>query len=170
MTLQATAKLMGGGSAKISGTFMPNTGVDIYAKASGAASYSLLDSVTTDDEGEYGAAYTIKKTTSFLAKSAGLSSKVDTTQVYSTVTLTAKSYSKSRATLSANGSPSAKGTLTFYRSVAGKDPILKSMTSNASGNGTVTVKLPKGTRSVYVIFKAPGTGAGTSKTVKVKVK
>lgn len=170
LTLAATAKLMGGGKAKLSGSFTPSTGVDIYAKASGATSFTLLDSVETDAEGDFGAAYSIKKTTAFLAKSAGLSSKVVTTKVYSTVSLTAKSYTKGHATLSANGSPSAKGTLTFSRSVAGKDPILKSMTSNTSGNGKVTVKLPKGTRSVYVSFKAPGTAAGTSKTVKVTVK
>jgi hypothetical protein len=170
LTLVATAKLIGGGKAEISGKFTPNTGVDIYSRPSGAASYTLIDSVTTDAEGEYGAAYSIKKTTAFLAKSAGLSSKVDVTQVFSKVSLTGKSTSHNRATLSANGAPSAKGTLTFYRSVAGKDPVLKSITSNTSGNGTVTVKLPKGSRKVYVIFKAPGTGAGTSKTITVNVK
>jgi hypothetical protein len=170
LTLVATAKLVGGGKAEISGMYKAKSGVDIYAKASGADSFTLFDSVETDAEGEYGAAYTLKKTTSFLAKAGGLSSKVATTTVMSKVTLTGKSYSHNRATLWANGSPSAKGTLTFYRSVAGKDPILKSMTSNSFGNGKVTVTLPKGLRSVYVIFKAPGTGAGTSKTLKIQVK
>jgi adhesin/invasin len=170
LTLAATGTLMGGGNALISGTFLPDTGIEIWSKASGAASYTLLDSVETDAEGEYGAAYGIKKTTSFLAKSAGLSSKVATTVVKSTVTLTGKSWSHNRATLKANGSPSAKGTLTFYRSVAGKDPVLAKMTSNSLGNGTKTVKLPKGTRSVYAKFKAPGTVTGTSKIIKIKVK
>jgi hypothetical protein len=170
LTLTSTAKLMGGGTAHVSGTFMPGTGVDIWSKASGAASYTLLDSVVTDDAGAYAASYSLKKTTSFLAKSAGLSSAVDTTVVYSTVKLTGKSYSHNRATLMANGSPSAKGTLTFYRSVVGKDPVLGTMMSNSSGNGTKTVKLPKGTRSVYAKFKAPGTTTGKSTIIKIKVK
>ncbi len=170
VTLTTTPKLVGGGKAEIGGTFTPNTGVDIYSKASGAASYTLLDSVSTDAEGGFGASYTLKKTTSFLAKSAGLSSPVRTTTVYSKVTLTAKAYKKGYATLAANGSPSAKGTLTFYRSVAGPDIKLKTMTSNSSGNGTVIVKLPKGSRSVYVKFAAPGTTAASSSIHKVTVK
>lgn len=167
---QATGKLVGGGDAEVSGSFRPNITVEIFAKPSGAESYQQIDSLEADAEGEFGASYPIKKTTRFLAKASGMSSKVATTEVWSKVTLTAKSTSKGRATLAANGAPSAKGTLTFYRSVAGKDPILRTMTSNASGNGTVTVKLPKGERKVYVIFKAPGTGAGTSKSVAVQVK
>jgi hypothetical protein len=170
LTLSSTPKLIGGGTAKMVGTFMPNTGVDIYSKASGAASYSLIDSVTTDADGKYTASSFLKKTTRFLAKSAGLSSPVDTTRVYSKVTLTGKSFSHRRATLSANGSPSAKGTLTFYRSVAGKDPVLKKMTSNSLGNGRVTVTLPRGNRYVYVVFRAPGTTAGKSKIIKIAVK
>jgi hypothetical protein len=84
--------------------------------------------------------------------------------------LTGKSWSHNRATLSADGMPNAKGSLVFYRSVKGKDPVLKTMMSNASGKGTVTVKLPKGTRSVYAKFRAPGTRWGMSKIIKVKVK
>ncbi|HST83692.1 MAG TPA: hypothetical protein VLL08_18310 [Kineosporiaceae bacterium] len=170
LTLSSTAKLMGGGTAHITGAFTPNTGVDLYSKPSGAAVYSLIDSVETDEAGAYAASYFLKKTTSFLAKSAGLSSAVDTTVVYSTVKLTGKSYSHNRATLMANGSPSAKGTLTFYRSVVGKDPVLGKMTSNSFGNGTKTVTLPKGTRSVYAKFKAPGTVTGKSKIIKITVK
>ena len=170
LLLTTTAKLIGGGKAKVGGSFLPNTGVDIYSKASGAVSYTLLDSLQSDDEGDFGASYSIKKTTSYLAKSAGMSSKTATTKVYSSVTISAKSYSKRRATIWANGSPSAKGSLKFYRSVAGKDPLLKSMTSNSYGNGKTTVTLPTGTRYVYVVFDAPGTYAGASGTIKVKVK
>ncbi len=170
LTLGVTAKLWGGGTAMISGSFLPNTGVDIWSKASGAASFTLLDSVETNADGDYSASHFTKKSTRFLAKSAGLSSPVRTTYVYSTVKLTGKSYSHNRATLWANGSPSAKGTLIFYRSVVGADPVLGTMTSNSSGNGTKIVKLPKGTRSVYAKFKAPGTYQGTSPIIKIKVK
>lgn len=170
LTLSATGRLNGGGRARLSGNFVANTGVDIYSKALGESSYKLLDSVETDADGDYGASYVIKKTTRFLAKSAGLSSKVRTTYVYSTVTLTGKSYSHNRATLRANGAPNAKGTLTFYRKVSGRDPKLGSIISNSDGKGTITVTLPRGVRSVYVVFRAPGTFAGTSTTVKIRVK
>jgi Invasin, domain 3 len=170
LTLNSTAKVIGDGSTSLTGSFSPNTGVDIYSKPSGADSYTLMDSVQTDDQGDFGGSYGIKKTTLFLAKANGLSSATTKTEVWSKVVLTGTSKSHNRATLSANGGPSAKGTLTFYRSVAGKDPILKTITSNSNGNGTVTVSLPKGTRVVYAVFKAPGTGAGTSKSIKVKVK
>ena len=169
-TLSSTAKVIGSGSTTVSGMFLPTTAVDIYTKSSGANGYTLFDSVMTDSAGKYSASYPIKKTTSFLAKAAGLSSPTDTTTVYSAVTLTAKSYSHDRATLSANGSPNAKGTLTFYRSVAGPDKKLKTITSNSSGNGTVTVSLPKGNRVVYVTFTATGTSKGTSSKHTVKVK
>ena len=129
-----------------------------------------LSSVETDDDGNYGASYSIKKTTSFLAKSAGLSSKVATTTVFSTVKLTGKSFSHNRATLYADGAPNAKGSLVFYRSMKGKDPVLKTMMSNSLGKGTVTVKLPQGTRSVYAKFRAPGTRWGMSTIIKIKVK
>jgi len=170
LTLVATTKLTGGGTTHVTGTFMPNTGVDIYSKPSGASSYSLIDSVTTNSAGAYSASYSIKKTTAFLAKSAGLSSAVDITSVASKVTLTGKSMSHNRVTLLAMGAPNTKGTMTFYRSVAGKDPILKSISSNSAGDIRVTVALAKGTRTVYVIFKAPGTSAGTSKSIKINVK
>ncbi len=169
VTLTASPKTVGG-KTEIGGTFLPNTSVDIYSKAIDAGSYTLLDSLDTDAEGGFGATYSIKKTTSFLAKANGLSSKVSTTKVTSTVTLTAKAYKKGYATLAANGSPSAKGTLVFWRSVAGPDIKLKTMTSNSSGNGTAIVKLPKGTRSVYVKFTAPGTTGGSSTIHKVTVK
>jgi hypothetical protein len=169
LTLSATAKIIGTGSSKLSGTFLPNTSVDIWAKPSGG-SYAFTDSVMTDDAGMYQIVIPINKSTYFLARSTGLSSPSDMTTVMSAVTLTGKSLGRGSVKLTANGAPNVRGTLTFYRSIAGRDPILKSLNSDVNGNGSATVKLPKGMRSVYVIFKAPGTGAGTSKTLKITVK
>ena len=170
ITLEATEKMVGGGKTQVGGDYIPNATVDIYSKASGSDSYTLLDSLETDDEGDFGADYSIKKTTYFLAKSGGLSSKSVKTEVWSKVSLTGKALGKGKLWLKANGAPSAKGTLTFYRSVKGEDPVLDKFTSNSSGDGETTVKLPKGERKVYVIYKAPGTGAGTSKTLTITVK
>jgi hypothetical protein len=169
LTLSATAKVVGTGSTKLSGMFSPNTAVDIWAKPSGG-SYSFTDSVTTDDSGAYSITLPINKSTYFLARASGLSSPSDLTTVMSAVTLTGKTLGRGQVKLTANGAPNVRGTLTFYRSIAGRDPILKSLNSDVDGNGSATVKLPKGMRSVYVIFKAPGTGAGTSKTLKITVK
>ncbi|GLY26976.1 hypothetical protein [Kineosporia sp. NBRC 101731] len=173
LTLSATARVTAsatGGTAKLSGTYLPNSSVDIYSKESGERSYSLLDSVTTDAEGEWGLSTKVNKSTYFLAKSNGLSSPSDLTEVWSSVSLTAKALGKGKVRLSANGDPNSKATLTFYRSIAGADPVLKKVTSSSFGAGSVTVALPKGQRSVYVTYKAAGTGLGTSKTLKVNVK
>jgi hypothetical protein len=170
LTLSATGRLNGGGTSHLSGSFLPMTSVDIYAKASGETAYALVDSVRTDADGHYGLPIAIVKTTTFLARAGGLSSETATTRVYSTVTLTGKSMSHNHVTLRANGAPNVRGTLTFYRSIAGRDPILATMNSDVNGNGVTTVRLPKGHRAVYVVFKAPGTGAGTSTTLMIAVK
>jgi hypothetical protein len=169
LTLMSTGTLVGGGMAELSGEAKPNATITVFAKPSGG-SFGVLTVVSADSEGQWGYATSIKKSTSFYVQSGTLTSTVATTVVNSKVTLTAKAYKKGYALLSANGAPSAKGTLTFYRSVGGPDIKLKTMISNASGNGAVIVKLPKGTRSVYAKFKAPGTGTGMSMIVMVKVK
>ncbi len=173
LTLSATAKVVAGGSggtAKLSGKYLPDTSVDIWSKESGEKTYSLMDSVMTDGEGEWGISTKVARSTYFLAKANGLSSPSDVTEVWSAVSLTAKALGKGKVQLSANGDPNVKAPLNFYRSIAGKDPLLKKVTSSSSGVAKVTVSLPKGVRSVYVTYKAPGTTLGQSKTVKVTVK
>lgn len=172
LTISATAKLTAGakgGTAKLSGTYLPNTSVDIYARESGDKAYGLSDTVETDAEGEWGTSLMVDKSTRFIARSSGLSSPSVETQVWSTVSLTAKALGKGRVELTANGDPNAAGTLAFYRSIAGADPVLKKL-ATTNGSGRVTVSLPKGARSVYVTYKATGTGQGQSKVVKVNVK
>ncbi len=120
LTLSATAKVVAGGSggtAKLSGKYLPNSSVDIWSKESGEKTYSLMDSVNTDAEGEWGASTKVDKSTYFLAKANGLSSPSDLTQVWSAVSLTAKALGKGKVSLSANGDPNTKSTLTFYRSI-----------------------------------------------------
>ncbi|GAA3607843.1 hypothetical protein GCM10022223_24810 [Kineosporia mesophila] len=173
LTLSSSARVTAtatGGVAKLSGTSAPNTTVDIYGRASGSLSYTLMDSATTDDKGEWGISIRVMKSTFFLAKANGLSSGATQTQVWSSVSVSAKALGKGKVKLTANGDPNAKATLSFYRSIAGADPLLKQIVSNSTGTGSVTVSLPKGSRSVYVTYKAAGTGLGTSKTLKVNVK
>ena len=174
LTLVASAKVTAGPSgakALLSGTFLPNTSIDIYAKASGAAGYSFIDTAMTDAEGEWGSAQMIMKSTYFLARSSGLSSPSDQTQVFSKIgSITAKALGGGKVRLYANGDPNAKAPMVFYRAVAGVDPKLKGMITNSYGSATVTVKLPKGTRYVYATYQAAGTGKGISKRIAVKVK
>jgi hypothetical protein len=169
LTLTSTPRLIGAGRVTVSGKFMPLAGVDIYVKPSGANRFTALGQVETDARGGYSATFPLPRTARLVARAAGLSSKVAVTKVYSSVTLTAESRRRGYATLSANGSPSVTGRLTFRRSVPGKDPVLRTMTSNAHGNGRSTVKLPTGNRSVYVTFQASGTGAGRSRKVAIEV-
>ncbi|GAB6899918.1 beta strand repeat-containing protein [Kineosporia succinea] len=173
LTLSSSGKLVSGpkgASAKLSGTFTPNSTVDIYAKASGELAYQWTDSVKTDDEGEWGAEVQINKSTRFIAKANGLSSPSTETQLWADVILTAKALGKGKVELFANGDPNVKGTLSFYRSIAGTDPLLKKITASDFGSGKTIVPLPKGGRSVYVVYKAPGVGAAQSKTLKITVK
>ncbi|MBT0771378.1 hypothetical protein KIH74_20745 [Kineosporia sp. J2-2] len=173
LSLSATAKIVAGakgGTAKLSGDYLPGTSIDIWGKPSGSGAYSLMDTVTSDDEGEFGASVGITKSTRFVARANGVSSPSKETQLWSAVKLTAKALGKGKVQLMADGNPNTKAPLTFYRSIAGKDPVLKTITSDNTGVGRVTVSLPKGTRSVYVTYKAQGTGGAMSTTVKVKVK
>ncbi|GAB3241485.1 beta strand repeat-containing protein [Kineosporia babensis] len=174
LTISSTANVTAGGSggtAKLSGTFLPNSSVDVYAKESGEKSYGLAETVETDAEGEWGMAIKVDKSTRFLVRSNGMSSPSTLTEVWSKVSLSAKALGKGRVQLSANGDPNVKAPLNFYRDVAGsKDPLVKKVTSSSTGVAKVTVKVAKGTRSFYVTYKAPGTTMGKSKVVKLKVK
>jgi hypothetical protein len=173
LTLVATPKFTAGasgGTAKLTGTFMPGSTVEIWSKPSGSTIYSIIDTVTTNSTGTWVASETIKRSTFFLARANGLSSLSDQTQVWSKVSITAAALGKGKVRLYANGDPNAKATLIFYRSVKGPDTRLKTVTSSSFGSATVTVKLPKGTRKVYAVYTAPGTGKGWSKLISVKVK
>ena len=159
----ARGALLGGSGADAGAT------VDIYAKLPGHA-FEQVDSVKADEDGAFGATEKISKSTYFLVKSGGVSSNTDATRVFSGVILTGVSTSHGKVHLSANGGPSAKATLTFWRVYANGDTKkVGSKMSNAGGNGSITVSAPKGTRTYKVTFKATGTTTG-SDTVKVKVK
>lgn len=171
LTLAATAKLTAGATgatAKLSGKYLPNTSVDIWSKQSGERAYSLLDSVKTNAAGNWSASTKVNKSTFFLAKSNGLSSASKQTQVYSKVSIGAKALKNGRVQVSANGDPNARGTITFWN---GKKK-LAAVTSDTKGVAKRTFSLGKKgqTKSVRVTFKAPGTGQGASKTLKIKLK
>jgi hypothetical protein len=173
LTLTGPAKVTAGGNGAkfdITGTFLPNTSVDVYGKVSGSSVYQLMGSKETDEDGAYTFEVMPMVSTTYLAKSIGLSSGALSVTVYSKVSLTAKAMGGGKVKLSANGDPNVKGPLKFYRSVAGADPRLASMTSSAGGVGTVTVKVGKGSKKFYATFDAPGTNMGTSKIVTIKVK
>jgi hypothetical protein len=173
LTLVAQARVTSsanGARTLLSGTFLPNTSVDIYAKESGAMAYQFIDTAMTDAEGEWGVAETIKKSTYFLARSSGLSSPSDQTQVYSRVSISAKALGGGRVSLYANGDPNAKAPIVFYRAMAGVDPKLRGIISGSYGSARVTVSLPRGTRYVYATYQAAGTGKGTSPRIPIAVK
>lgn len=111
----------------------------------------------------------VKKSTYFLVRGNGVSSRSDRVQVMSVVTLHATSPRHGKVRLYANGSPSAKGVLTFYRVVKGPDKKVGSIMSNSAGNGAIMVSGPRGLRTYRVVFKATGTTAG-SDTDRVRVK
>ena len=159
----ARGALLGGDGADANAT------IDVYAKLPGG-SFEQIDSIKADADGKFGVAEQISKSTYFLVKMGDVSSPVAATRVYSGVILVATSPSKGKVMLSANGGPNASATLTFYRVYAnGDEKKVGSKMSNSSGNGSVTVSAPKGSRKYKVTFRAPGTTTG-SDTDSVTVK
>ncbi|MFI7585911.1 beta strand repeat-containing protein [Spongisporangium articulatum] len=155
--------------ALISGTADAGATVEIWGKTT-SSSYQLMDTATADDNGEFGTTIKIARSVWFIAKSDGKTSASSLTKVYSAVSLSAKSNSADHVTLTANGGPNAKGTLTFYRVYAdGHTKKLGSMTSSSYGNGSKTFSAPSGNRKFKVVFQAPGTYSG-SDTDYAKVK
>ena len=175
LTLQASAHIAYGSKYYARGALLSGTGadanadVDIYAKVPGGT-YALIDTVKADENGQYGVAEKISKSTYFLAKSGTASSSASATRVYSGVVLTANSSSKGKVTLSANGGPNAAVYLYFYRVYSNGDTgYVGRKLSTDFGNGSITVKAPSGNRKYKVLFQAPGTTAGDD-TVSVRVK
>jgi hypothetical protein len=116
--------------------------------------------VETDSDGDWTKFVTVSKTTAFLVKADGVTSVSDTIRVISTVRLSATSARGSKVKLYANGTPAAKGKLTFWR-IDGKDKKLGTITSNRFGNGSLRVNAPRGNRMYKVTFTATGTSAGS---------
>jgi hypothetical protein len=172
LVLVAPAKVTAGGAGatvKLSGSFKANTSVDIYARETGGVGYQLVDTAMSDDQGDYGLNVKAWKTSSYLARAAGVSSTAHTTRVYARVTLTAKALGGGKVRLSGNGDPNVEGTLRFYRSVRGTDIKLATL-GVANGTGAVTVRLPRGARVLYATFNSGGISQGQSRTVRVTVK
>ena len=151
-TTDAVTAGYAGGNAELSGTFMPSTSVDIYAKESGDLSYTLVDSVSTDATGAWETTILIKKSTYFLAKSSGLSSASAQTVVNSRVSLTAKALGHDKVLLTANGDPNATATL-FLLQVRGRHrPEDRQQDEQfvglRSGGGDPAEGIPRGVRQV----------------------
>lgn len=158
-----------GAMADLSGTYLPETSVDIWAKPMGERSFQLVDTVMTDAEGEWGTTSMINRTTWFIAKANGMSSASTKTTVWSRVKMRAKALGHRKVWLLANGDPNVAGKLSFYMPRKGKDKLLKRITSSDTGVGAVTVRLAKGLRSVYVVYNAPGTEKSKA-MIKLRVK
>jgi len=173
LTIMSEGKVVSGylgTPVKLSGSYLPDTSLDIWAKPYGERSYQLIDTVMTDAEGEWGAEPTIMRTTWFIAKTDGMSSASTKTTVWSKVKLKGKALGKRKVWLVANGDPNVTGKLSFYMPRKGKDKLLKRIVSSETGVGKATVRLPKtGMRTVYVVFNAEGTEKSMA-TIKLRVK
>lgn len=162
LTLSATGSIEGYGDAELSGSYKPNMTVDIYAKPHGADSFSLVDSVKTDDDGNYGTSIAITKITSWLARSGDVSSEVKTTIVESKVTLKVKAKGSGIVQLDMNGDPNAERKTTFYLvGKGGKLVPLKTVWTNEKGQARVFVVFKKkGAKTFRAYYAAPHTKVG----------
>jgi hypothetical protein len=162
LTLSATGSIEGYGEAELSGSYKANTTISIYAKPHGEDSYDLVDSVQTDDDGNYGTSIAITKITSWLARSGEVSSEVQTTIVESKVTLKAKAKGRGIVQLDMNGDPNAERKTTFYMvGKGGKLIPLKTVWTNEKGMARVYVVFKKkGAKTFRAYYAAPHTKVG----------
>jgi hypothetical protein len=162
LTLSATGSIEGYGEAELSGSYKANTTVSIYAKPHGEDSYDLVDSVQTDDDGNYGTSIAITKITSWLARSGDVSSEVETTIVESKVMLKAKAKGRGIVQLDMNGDPNAERKTTFYMvGKGGKLIPLKTVWTNEKGQARVFVVFKKkGAKTFRAYYAAPHTKVG----------
>jgi hypothetical protein len=170
VTLEATAVVVGGGRAFVSGTAKPNSNVDVYIKPVGADTFTLYDVVKADEEGEFGTSKNIARSTQWLARQGSISSTVELSSVQSTVTIGTRALGGGRAVLAGDGKPNAKTTLRFYRVLDNGDLVkIKTVSTNSAGYGSFIWKTSKGAKKVRVYYTAPGTrGAFAEKVVVVK--
>lgn len=169
-TISAPASRAGAGAVQLTGHAKPNSTVEIYAKPAGTTvAYALVGVATAAADGDWTSTEYVTRTTIFYAKTTVSSSATVTVSVTvpkkASVKVTAKAVGKGNVKLAINGSPNTKGTITVY--VSGKK--VKSFSSNAYGDGGLTVKTGKGKKVVKVIFAPKGYTAGSaSVTVTVK--
>ncbi len=163
--IAATARLVGGGKAQLSGTAEAGASVDLYARPSGDSGFTLVKSLNADDDGMWGIGTTLTKTTSFFARSGGKTSDTVTTVVYSSEEVTAKALGHGMVRFSVYGTPNVKGTVNIYYGSS----RLAHVTTDSHGDVTVTFKAKTGKRTFMIYFVAPGTSLkGRSLTGTVK--
>jgi hypothetical protein len=167
VTLEATAVVVGGGRAFLSGTTRANANVDIYIKPLGQSTFALFDVVKADAEGEFGTSKNIVRSTLWLAKVGDLSSTVELTSVQSKVTLGTRALGGGRVVLAADGAPNARATLRFYQVMSdGKLKLIRSLGANSKGYGSFIWKTTPGAKKIRVYYQAPGTRRGQAEKIQ----
>ena len=170
------------GFVHLVGVANANATVKIKATTPGSIN-GLVDVavVTADTKGDFQADVYVTQTTTFVAMS-NVTSGSSTVDLYSpTITVvvasgssvqatakitSAKALGKGKVAIVVNGAPNVRGTITLYMN----NKKVKSWTSNAWGDGSLTVKTSKGVKTFKATFAPSGCKAGTSSTVKVNVK
>jgi hypothetical protein len=159
------------GAVQVTGKAKPNSTVEIYSKPTGTQlAYALVGVAAANANGDWSDTEYLTRTTTFYAKTSVSSSAPVTVVVTNpanraSVKASAKAMGKGVVKVSVNGAPNRKGTITIY--VNGSK--VRTMTSNAAGDGTVSLKVAKGKKTIKVIF-APSGYASAASTVTVTVK
>jgi len=158
------------GAVKIMGKAKPGSSVEVYSKPAGTAvAFALVGVANANDSGDWSDTEYIAQSTIFYAKTSTSSSSPVTVTVVSnkraSVKVSARAMGKGVVKVSANGAPNKKGVITVY--VNGMK--VRSVNSNAAGDGTISVKTTKGKKTIKVVFSASGYTAGST-TVMVTVK
>lgn len=179
-TVTGPASRVGAGAVALSGTAKASTAVEIYGKAAASSgAYGLVGVVIAGTDGHWASTQNISATTLFFAKTTVSTSAPITVTVTaaavahpvlrSTVSLRATALGSGRVRLAANGGPTGRGTLRFYRWTGRSWAALTAVRGNAAGDATVTVTSPRGTITFRATYIAPGrTAAGANARVRVR--
>ena len=169
--LMAPASRMGSGKVTVYGKAKPGASVEIFAKtAYTSLPYALVGVATANSAGDWSDDEYVTSSTTFYAKTSVSSSSTVTVVVKgAAVAASAKVSTKALGggvvRVSVNGMPNKAGTITVY--VNGTR--VRTIASNAAGDGTISVKTSRGRKTFKVVFSAPGCTAGsTSVVVTVK--
>jgi hypothetical protein len=146
--------LVGGGKARLRGTAAPGTVVEIYAKPISARHSTRIASVLANPEGNWGLGTTIRRTTSFRARTPGYRSRLLTAQVRSQQQVTARPLGAGLVRFTVVGEPAVPGVVTIYD--AHRQRLARVGTS-VSGTATVVVRSAPGRATFRIYFRAPGT-------------
>jgi hypothetical protein len=180
VVLSGPTSRTGAGNITLTGTTTANDVVKVYSKNAGTSdAYGFIGSVTADADGNFSKVVSISTSKTFVASinSDAIYSNEVTVRVVappvtvrrSTVSLRATALGSGRVRLAADGGPTGRGTMKFYRWNGHGWAYLIGTRANTRGDATVVGRSPKGYQTFRAVYTAPGrTATGANARIRVR--